>query len=115
MRTQYPQNGSLTTLIAKAYGDLAWHHLLDQDFPAAEAAARKGFQLAPEEAWIQARLATALLFQGKWDEARETCLRLKNQPQGNATPAKAFLKDLDALEKAGITHPDVPKARQLLR
>jgi Tetratricopeptide repeat len=72
-------------------------------------------QLAPEEAWIQARLALALLHQGKWDEAKEIYLRLKDQPYGDATYAKAFLEDLDALEKAGITHPDVPKARQLLR
>jgi Tfp pilus assembly protein PilF len=115
MRTQYPRNGSLTSLIAKEQGDLAWHHLLDRDFPSAEASARKGLQLTPAGAWIQARLALALIFQGKWDKAREACLRLKEHPQGDATPAKAFLEDLDALEKAGITHPDVPKARQLLR
>ena len=115
LRIQFPLNGSLPTLLASAHGSLAWHHLFDQGFGAAEGAARKGLQLAPDETWIYTNLALALLYQGRWDEAKEIYLRLKDQPYGEATYGKTFLEDLDALEKAGITHPDVEKARRLLR
>jgi hypothetical protein len=40
---------------------------------------------------------------------------MKDQPYGDATYRKTSLEDLYALEKAGITHPDVEKARRMLR
>jgi hypothetical protein len=33
----------------------------------------------------------------------------------NATYGKSFLSDLDQMESKGITHPDVAKARELLK
>ena len=64
--------------------------------------------------WVQTRLALALLYQGKYEEAKEIYIRLKDEPYGNATYKEAFLEDLDALRKEGITHPDVEKIRKLL-
>ncbi len=59
-------------------------------------------------------LASALLFQGKWEAAKEIYLSLKDKPFNNSTYKSGFLEDLDAFEKAGITHTDVAKVRALL-
>ncbi|MCB9351204.1 MAG: hypothetical protein H6573_27455 [Lewinellaceae bacterium] len=56
----------------------------------------------------------SLLFQGKYEEAEVLYLGFKDKPYGDSTYSKAFLEDLNALEEAGITHPDVGKVRALL-
>jgi Tfp pilus assembly protein PilF len=115
IRDSLPRSEEARSGLSNAYGRLARHHLFDQNPAAAEAAARKGLQLALDETWIYTNLALALLYQGKWEEAKEIYLRLKDQPYGDATCRETFQEDLDALENAGITHQDVEKARQLLR
>ncbi len=67
--------------------------------------------------WINTNLAHALLFQGKFEEAKAIYQQYKNQPypqEPGKTFGELFLKDLDELEKAGITHPDVAKIRKVL-
>ncbi len=110
-----PDNKDLQNLIASEYGSLAWYQLFDQQFTAAEEAARKGLSIDPTEEWISTNLALSLLYQGKWEAAKAIYLPFKDQPQGDGTYKEVFLEDLDALEKAGITHPDVEKIRQLLQ
>jgi uncharacterized protein HemY len=94
---------------------LAKRQLLAHDFAAAEASARRGLALAPQQTRIQARLAAALLYQGNWQEVEAICGRLNHEPYMDATFREAFLEDLAALEAHGITHPDVQQARALLR
>ena len=101
--------------IADAYGCLAMLQLFAEDFLAAEASARNGLQLAPGQTWIHTNLALALLYQGKWLEAKEIYLRLVDEPYADATYRETFLEDLDALEAVGIRHSEVEKARRLLK
>ena len=55
------------------------------------------------------------LFQGKYAEAEKIYITLKDKPYNKATYRETFLADLNELEKAGITHPDIAKIRALLK
>jgi|GEM_PF-1326316 len=109
-----PDKKEVANLIASKYASLAWYQLFDKQFAAAEQSAHKGLEKAPAEEWINANLALALLFQGKWEAARQIYTGLKDKKYGMGTYKDAFLEDLQALEKAGIAHPDMAKARHLL-
>ena len=109
-----PGNKEVANLIAAQYGSLAWYQLFVRQFAAAEQAARAGLAKDPGEEWINTNLVLALLYQGKWEAAKQVYETLKDQPYGNSTYRTTFLEDLDTLEKEGITHPDVAKARKLL-
>jgi tetratricopeptide (TPR) repeat protein len=110
--------------LGAALSSLAWYNLFEQQFPAAENAAREalnptnyvkteGYDKKIE--WANTNLALALLFQGKYSEAEKIYQDFKDKPYGKATYKDTFLADLDELEKAGITHPDVAKIRALLK
>ena len=109
-----PDNKKLANLMAARYGSLAWYQLFIRQFDEAEQAARKGLAKDPGEEWINTNLALALLYQGNWKAAKQIYETLKDKAYGNGTYRTTFLEDLDALEKEGITHPDVAKARKLL-
>ena len=109
-----PDNEEVKNLIATKYGSMAWYQLFDQQFAAAEQSARAGLEKDPAAEWINTNLALALLYQGKWQEAKQVYESLKDKAYGDSTYKNTFLEDLDALEKEGITHPDVAKARALL-
>ena len=100
---------------AKEYGNLAWYQLFDKQFEAAEVSARKGMGMSEGAEWINTNFALALLFQGKFEDAKAVYLNLKDKSYGDGIYAATFLADFDALEKEGITHPDVEKIRDLLR
>jgi tetratricopeptide (TPR) repeat protein len=102
--------------MAELYGDLAHYHLFNQQFAEAEAAARKGLDLGGVQVeWIHANLAAALLYQGRYPEAKALYRRYKDQSfDAENSWAAIFLKDLTELEDAGITHPDVAKIRKML-
>ena len=109
-----PGNKELANLIAEKYGYLACYQLFVQQFAEAEQSAHIGLTKAPNEEWINTNLVLALLYQGKWEAAKQIYESLKDKPYGDSTYRATFLKDLTALEKEGITHPDVAKARKLL-
>lgn len=110
-----PDSEMIKNVIASNYGTLAWYQLLDKQFTAAERSARAGLEKDPDEEWINTNLALALLYQGKWEEALPVYKRLKDKPYDKGTYRDTFLEDLNLLEKEGITHPDVMKARELLK
>ncbi|MCC7505795.1 MAG: tetratricopeptide repeat protein, partial [Saprospiraceae bacterium] len=111
-----PDNPNLRAYAANAQGAMARYRLFTREFPAAEAAARKALELAPEQAeWVHTNLALALLFQGKYKDAEAIYKRYKGKPYDEERGwTQVFLADLDELEKAGITHPDVKRIRKLL-
>lgn len=111
----HPDNRAIRTHLAGAYGNLAWYRLFTRDFPAAEEAARQGLSTDSAQTWINANLALSLLFQGKYGEAEALYKKFKDEPVNDSLDFKtAFMKDLETLEAAGITHPDVKKVRRIL-
>lgn len=111
---KYPDNSQIKNLLASNYGTLAWYQLFNRQFTAAEQSASLGLQKDSSEVWINTNLALALLYQGKWEEARKIYLSLMDKPYKEGTYRATFLEDLAALEKEGITHPDAEKAKKLL-
>jgi len=110
-----PGNEEVANLIAARYGSLAWYQLFVRQFAEAEQSARAGLAKDPSEEWINTNLALALLYQDKWEAAKQIYEKLKDKPYNDSTYLTTFLEDLEALEKEGITHPDVQKARALLK
>ncbi|MEL6943231.1 MAG: tetratricopeptide repeat protein, partial [Bacteroidota bacterium] len=111
---QNPNNQQITDYTANQYGSLAWFYLFTKQFKAAETSAEKALDLSKETEWVNTNLALALLYQGKYKEAEAIYLRLKDKEYGEATYRETFLKDLEELEAAGVTHKDVKKVRRLL-
>nr|HQU59216.1 tetratricopeptide repeat protein [Saprospiraceae bacterium] len=110
-----PGDGTIQTRLANACGNLAWYHLFNRQPEAAEAAARKGLAADASEEWLNTNLALALLYLGKWKEAKAVYEEWMDKPYDEENSWRdIFLQDLDALEKAGVGHPDVGKARALL-
>ena len=104
--------------LASQYGNLACYSLFLKQFGNAEISAKEGLRIDPSQTWIYSDLANALLFQGKKEEAKQIYIKYKNKihPQDQTKTFKFFfLKDLDELEKANITHPEVERIRQLLK
>ena len=103
--------------LASYYEDITWHYLLAKEFEKAELVAAKGLELDfdggvlfPDQMGIVKNYAHALLFQGKYEEAKAKYSKYKDNFLWNFS----FLQDFDDLEKQGITHPDVEKIRTLL-
>ncbi|GJM33841.1 MAG: hypothetical protein DHS20C18_28420 [Saprospiraceae bacterium] len=110
-----PENETLKNTLARGYGSLAWHQLFLNQYTEAEQSAQEGLKLAATETWINTNLATAFLFQGKFEAAKALYEQWKDQPfNEEKTFREAFLEDLQEFETAGITHPDVEKVRKLL-
>jgi tetratricopeptide (TPR) repeat protein len=106
-------------------GGLSYTRLLIKEFEKAVLAVTEAINLCKEKniqedkySWIYRNLAHALLFQNKFDEAKSIYLKWKDAqyPQDKTKTFKYyFLQDFDLLEKAGITHPDIEKIRELLK
>ena len=116
VRKRSPTDSILVSRLANAYGNLAWYHLFNKQFAEAEHAAAAGLEIDPSQEWIHTNLALGLLFQGKWEEAIKIYSTFKREAYDNQrTWVEVFLQDLDALEEAGIQHPDVAKVRAFLK
>ncbi|MBX2874968.1 MAG: tetratricopeptide repeat protein [Saprospiraceae bacterium] len=101
--------------LAADYSDLSYFSVVTRNFEKAEKAARRGIQLDASQPWILTNLAMALLFQGKYEEAKTIYEEKKGEwMEGVGTWNKVFLDDLADMETQGVTHPDVEKIRALL-
>lgn len=102
--------------LAREYGNTAWYFLFAREFAKAEQAAKHGLELDSSQTWIYSNYALGLLFQGKYEAAKEMYLDYKGQNNNSGRSFRdVFLKDFDDLETAGITHPDVAKIKNLLK
>jgi tetratricopeptide (TPR) repeat protein len=111
-----PANLKLVQLLASCYGRRSWYLLFASKFKEAEQSARTGLEVAPTNIWIKAKLAHSLILQGKYEEALKVYQELKTlKKEEGKSYSEICLKDLDALEKAGVTHKDVTKIRDFLK
>lgn len=105
----------LIGVLAMDYSDLSNCFLLIQEFESAVEAARKAIELDPTQPQAYVNLATALLFDGQYDEAAGIYQEKKGQvAKSFGSYSKSFLKIIEDLQDYGITHPDVEKIYALL-
>jgi tetratricopeptide (TPR) repeat protein len=103
----------------EVYGNLARCYLLNKQYTKSDSSAHAAIEIARknniEESqynWVYINLAPSLLFQGKFEEAKKIYLEWKDQVYPSDTDKTFrffFLKCLDDLKQAGVTHPDVKK------
>ena len=119
---QDPGNSQLIFQLAGEYGNLAYSLVLAKQPPLqAIEAAQQGLTLAPELTGINSNLALGHLFNGEWAKAQQIYQQWMEVSWATSgfndnfkTFREAFLYVLDALEAAGVTCRDLPKARALL-
>ena len=110
-------NEDFKTNLASALYKFSKYALFAKSFEEAEKSARKTLELSPKSIGVISNLASALLFQGKYEEALDYYQKWidKKWPDDrHATFCEVFLADLAELKAAGITHPDVAKVRAFL-
>ena len=80
-------------------------------------AALKNLELDSKAQSVEASLALGYLFSDQWEKAEKIYQKWKgkNFHNDNRLCDDVFLKDIQDLEAAGITHPDFEKVRQLFK
>ncbi|WP_044234075.1 hypothetical protein [Haliscomenobacter hydrossis] len=119
---QHPGDSALIFQLAEEYGSLAFYLILAKHPPIqAIEAAQKGLALATKQTWINTNLALGYLYNGEWAKAEQIYQRWMDVSWATSgsesdfeTFREVFLDDLDVLEEAGVTCPDLSKARALL-
>ncbi|GAB4038012.1 tetratricopeptide repeat protein [Spirosoma gilvum] len=101
-------------MLARELSNWSYHSLFSGKFAKAESLAEKAISYDESEPWANANLAMAYLMQGKLDDAKALYTYLKSQSRQSDGTKKTFLDDLDELEAAGLTHPDIGTIRKLL-
>jgi tetratricopeptide (TPR) repeat protein len=94
---------------------MARYMILARRFADAEQYARREGAYSSDSRKPRKNLAHALLYQGRYDEARAIYAELKDGIwSGAETYRDVFLEDLNEFEKAGVSNPDVARIRALL-
>jgi hypothetical protein len=96
---------------------LSKYKLFVRDYAGALAAADAGLALAPNDLGLLARKAHACLFLGKIPEAEKIYAAHRGlvDEASKRNWAQVVLKDFEALEKAGVTHPEFARIRESLK
>jgi tetratricopeptide (TPR) repeat protein len=95
-------------------GGLAHHFLLASNFTAALDAADQAISAGPDEIWLYANRAHALMFLGRTAEARAIYLQYRDRTdvQNGKSWVITVLEDFDELNKAGLTAPLMEEIRK---
>lgn len=100
------------------YG-LSWYCLFVGKYTEAINAAEKSLELAPEMISVETNLALGYLLNNQFDKAKPIYQKWKNNKKfsdRDEGPAKAiFLKDIEDLESAKITHADFEEVRKIFQ
>jgi tetratricopeptide (TPR) repeat protein len=88
-------------------GDLAHRFVLAGTFVSALETADQAISLAPEQIWLYADRAHALMLLDRVDEARAIYMQYRGnvKARGDKTWHAVILGDFDELREAGLTHP----------
>lgn len=111
----HPDNQLLKNELADASGELSAYLLFTRQFPEAEQAARRCLELGEDHAWANVPLATSLLYQGRFEEAK-SIYSFWGDVWYNREQyfREVFLEYIEELEAEGISHPDAGRAREVL-
>jgi WD40 repeat protein len=105
------------------YGDdsqlwyrLSYYALFVNEYQVAMNAALKTLELDHSKDGVKTNLALAYLLNNEWEKAKQIYLDYKDKYFNDYLKISndIFLEDIDALQSAGITHPDFKKVRILL-
>jgi Leucine-rich repeat (LRR) protein len=87
-----------------------------KQFSKAEVTALQVLSMKPQDVYAKLRVARAYLFQGKYDQAKQLFLEVKDQKASeDETGRQAALRQLKSMQESGIYHPAVEKIRELLK
>ncbi|MEL6256906.1 MAG: hypothetical protein AAFR87_33220, partial [Bacteroidota bacterium] len=103
--------------IVKTYANFSHDCIMLKRFEEAEKHARKACSLDEKNQLAISNLASSLLFQGKYKQAKKIYLQWKDEEYEEDDyefMKELFLEDLNSFEKAGIIHPDTQKIKELL-
>jgi tetratricopeptide (TPR) repeat protein len=109
-------NKFITGRLLAGYHNLSWICLFAKRPDLAQRSVEKALALEPGNKPILTNLVLAYLYSGNWPAARKLYLTYKGTKTADGKSWTAiFLDDLDELEAAGITCPDIVQARALLK
>jgi Leucine-rich repeat (LRR) protein len=111
-------NEDLKIDLANACGTAAFFAVFARKPEMAVSLAERGLALNPDGEWVETNRALGYLYGENWEKAKAIYERFMDKRTGNSqgeTYREVFLQDLDALEAQGVAHPDVKKARELLK
>jgi len=101
--------------LASALGSLSWVLLLDKKPQEAAQRAQEALALDPAQLWIETNRAHALLFLGRFDEAKAIYLDNNGKKlDEDRTFGQAVLADFAEFRKRGIDTPDMKRIEALL-
>ncbi len=86
----------------ESLGNQSFYAIFQTKYAEAEQLARDGLEIDSTFHWIAANLASSLLFQGKYKDAKKIYLKYKDELKDT------FLEDLSQFDKAGV----IPKKRK---
>lgn len=100
------------------YTNLSWYQLMARDFAGALASSEAGLKINQSSLPLETNHAHALLFLGRTQEAEAVYLRYRGKkmyPDSDTTWEQVILKDLNDLEKEGLSDPEIARVRALLK
>ena len=104
---------------AENYNSIAWYGLLTKDFKKALKAVMRGIELNPSNEYLYSNLTLCYLLTNQYEKAESLYLEYMEKPWSADNTAETykdiFLGDIKTLEKAGISHPDFEKVKELLK
>ena len=114
--TKSPKTNPRRSELPDAYLSLAWYQLHAKDFAGALRSSDEGLKIEPKSVVLQTNRAHALLFLNRLGDAEKVYREHRGKvTQGKNTWEVGIQRDLDALEKQGITHPDFSRIRAIMR
>ena len=101
----------------KNWFNLSWYALFANKPQVAIQTAQKTLALDSSKVGVETNLALGYLLNNQYPQAEAIYLKLKGKsfPGDKRLCKDVFLKDIAALEAAGITHPDFERVRALLK
>jgi tetratricopeptide (TPR) repeat protein len=108
-------NEKLLTIAVSEYSSLSWWALFTKDYARSEKAARRCLELDETQVYVMTNLGHSQLLRGQYKAGMATYEKLKGKKdEKNKDYKDIILKDLQELEAAGVSHPDVAKARKVI-
>ncbi|MEI7587140.1 tetratricopeptide repeat protein [Runella sp.] len=105
----------LLPIAVSEYGSLSWWALFVKDYALSEKAARRCLELDETQTYVLTNLGHSQILRGQYNSGMATYEKLKGKKDDNNKDYKTLiLEDLQSLEEAGVSHPDVAKARKAI-